>query len=227
MQKNILCAAAVLILCIAAAGPLHSAEKATINDNLIQLRFGKLVEYFVDPYGTMTFNDIRGKKLEWRQSDEDTLNFGFTESAYWLRFAVENRKTTGNGWYFEIDYPHLDEIALYYPVAGGAYREKKAGDRMPFYTREIDDRRFIFDMTLPRGVSEIYVRCRTTGTFNFTPGMLSYSEYAKRASHEYPVFWLYFGIIIVMIIYNLFFFISMRDLAYLYFFNLSFVFLIV
>ena len=214
MQKNILCAAAALILCTAVAGPLHSAEKVIITDNLMQLQFGKLVEYYVDPYGTMSFNDIKGKKLEWRQSDEDTPSFGFTESAYWLRFAVENRKTTGNGWYFEMDYPHLDEISLYYPAPGGAYREKKTGDRTPFYTREVDDRRFIFDMTLPKGVSEIYVKCKTTGTFSFTPSMLSYSEYAKRASHENPVFWLYFGIIIVMIIYNLFFFISMRDLTY-------------
>jgi methyl-accepting chemotaxis protein len=217
MHKTILYASVALVLCIAAVGPLHSAEKVIITDNLTKLRFGRLVEYYVDPYGTMTFNDIKGKKLEWRTSDEDTLNFGFTESAYWLRFVVDNRKAIGSGWYFEMDYPHLDEISLYYQAAGGVYKEKKAGDRLPFYKRDIDDRRFIFDMTLPKGVSEIYVRCRTTGTFSFTPGMLSYSEYATRTSREFPVYWLYFGIIIVMIIYNLFFFISMRDFTYLTF----------
>ena len=226
MQKNILGAAIALIFCIAAGGALYSAENVVITDDLKQLQFGKLVEYYVDPYGTMTFKDIKGKKLEWRQSDNDNLSFGFTESAYWLRFAVENRKTTGNGWYFEMDYPHLDEISLYYPAAGGAYREKKAGDRMPFYKREIDDRRFIFDMTLLKGVSEIYVRCRTTGTFGFIPSMLSYSEYARRTSREFPVYWLYFGIIIVMIVYNLFFFISMRDLTYLTFSIYLFIFLL-
>jgi methyl-accepting chemotaxis protein len=216
MLKNVLYTTVTLIFCLV-ADPLYAAEKLLITDDLTHLQFGKLVEYYVDPYGTMTLKDIRGKKLDWRQSDADNLNFGFTDSAYWFRFAVNNKKTTGNGWYFEMDYPHLDEISLYYPAGGGAYLEKKTGDRLPFYVREIDDRRFIFEMILPKGVSEIYVRCKTTGSFGFTPSMLSYSEYAKRESHEYPVYWLYFGIIIVMIIYNLFFFISMRDLTYLTF----------
>jgi len=197
--------------------PLFSAGKVLITDELNQFRFGKNVEYLEDTSGSLKFGDVKERNTGWVQSKKDNFTLGFTGSAYWLKFTVENRIKPGSCWYLEIDYPLIDDIQVYYPGTNGMYVMKKAGDTFPFYTREVVDRRFFFGINTPEGTSEFYVRLKTTGALNFTPSFISNTALIKRTNSDLPIYGFYYGLIFVMMIYNLFLFISLREKQYLAF----------
>lgn len=218
MNKIYLITSALILLFIPIIlTPVYSANAVKITDDLSYYPFGNNIEYLVDSEGSLSFKDVLSQGQGWVLSEKDNLNFGLTRSVHWFRFTVNNQKTSSTGWYFEIDYPHLDSISLYYPLSNGKYVEKNTGDMLPFSSRDIEDRKFIFNMDLPSGISEIYFKCKTTGSLKFTPAMLSYPEFTSRTNHDQLVYGIYFGIILVMIIYNLFLFISIRELSYLTF----------
>jgi len=66
----------------------------------------------------------------------------------------------------------------------------------------------------------------TSSSLNFTPYMWAEKQFISRLNTELPVFWIYFGIMFVMAIYNLFLLMSVRERSYLYYvsFIVSYIF---
>ena len=197
--------------------PVFSAPPVVIDDDLGKLRFGTSMDYLRDDSGKLTIEDIVSGSHEWTEAEKDNFNFGFNPPPYWFRFTVDNRQRTGRGWYFEIDYGLIDYVDLYSPAADGTYREFKTGDRNPFAQRDVVDRNFVFHLDPGPGMHTYYVRFKTASSLNFTPLMWSTGEYIKRINIEFPVFWMYFGLMLVMAIYNLFLFISVRESTYIFY----------
>ncbi len=127
-------------------------------------------------------------------------------------------------WLLEVGYPLLDSVELYLPThrAGGpvgkSYAVKKTGDTLPFGEREIADQNFIF--ILPVGPEEeqtVYLRVETEGSMQIPLTILSYRRYIEKDHNERSASGLYNGIILAMLLYNLFLFFSLRDRNYLYY----------
>ncbi len=153
------------------------------------------------------------------------INFGFdNKHPYWLRFKVKNPLEKPVGYLLEIAFPFLDYIELYEPTVKGSFKLHKAGRALPFHSREIKHRNFLFHVKIPKGLSTYYVRIETESAMYFP--MILWNEHVFwKADHEAQfVLGLYYGIMLVMALYNLFIFFSLRDRAYLFyvFYILSF-----
>jgi hypothetical protein len=90
------------------------------------------------PQGTETLASVRATE---RQADFKPVIGGFaggyTRQVHWFRFSVEVPPHADETW-LEIQPPYLDDLRLYAPdAAGGALRERVAGDRLPFSHREL------------------------------------------------------------------------------------------
>jgi methyl-accepting chemotaxis protein len=196
---------------------LFAASPVVITDNLTSLRFGKHMSYLKDESRSLTIRDILAGGLQWERAQTDGFNFGFNPPPVWFAFTVDNRQKAGQGWYFEVDYAMIDHIELFLPGKDGTYRAIKTGDRHPFAQRDIIDRNFVFLLNPPPGEHTYFVRFETASSLNFTPTMWSVRDYIKRINLEFPVFWMYFGLMLVMALYNLFLFISVRETTYLFY----------
>ncbi|HSA16666.1 MAG TPA: 7TM diverse intracellular signaling domain-containing protein, partial [Spirochaetota bacterium] len=205
------------MLLLLSAGSLYAASPVVITDDLDSLRFGKNMEYLKDEGGTLSFSDVISGRHEWVKAEKDSFNFGFNAPVYWFSFTVDNRQTSAGGYYLEIDYAMIDYIELYKPAADGTYGVIKTGDRYPFAQRDIVDRNFVFLLNEGPGLHTYYLRFETTSSLNFTPKMWSMREYISRVNLEFPVFWMYFGLMVVMAIYNLFLFLSVRESTYVFY----------
>jgi len=179
--------------------------------------FGRHLQYREDPTGSLTFSEVsRSEPEKWRQSETDNLNFGFTSSAYWFRFAVDNTLQESREWILEIPYPWLDTIELYLPQAAGLYKKIEAGDHYPFARREIKDKDFEFRINQDPGRQLFFLRVQTETSLPMAPVMRSHDNYISRLQGNYPLFWLYYGAMVIMVIYNLMLFFITRDRSYLY-----------
>ena len=195
----------------------YGLEPVVIDESLASCSMGKHVQYLEDKDGSLNFEQVWKEEQQWVDSKNDSFNFGFTSSCYWMRFTIENRYKTNNTVYFEIDYPMIDYLDFYLPQKGKEYRHVAMGDHYPFYARKVIDRNFILKMNPDPGIHPVYVRFKTTSSLNFKPILWSLDEFIKRENVILPLFWIYFGIMMVMAVYNFFLFISVRERSYFYY----------
>ncbi|NTV13496.1 MAG: response regulator [Desulfobulbaceae bacterium] len=188
---------------------------------------GPYLDFLEDPSRDLTFLQASSQDFagEYRPSTSNKPNFGFTSSVYWARLQLKGDMGSSDTWLLQIAYPLLDSIELFLPQPDGTYDAKKAGDLRPFKEREINNRYFIFN--LPPHLSSsgpIYLRVQTDSTMTFPLTILSKSAFEKKDHDDQISLGLYYGFILVMILYSAMMLISLRDITYFYylFFIISF-----
>ncbi|MBL8020395.1 MAG: adenylate/guanylate cyclase [Leptospirales bacterium] len=146
--------------------------------------------------------------------------FGFSSSAYWLRIKLKNIKSLGpteRQWLIEAGYPSLDYVHIYVPDEQGGYMKFESGDKYLFDSRQFNFRNPVFRIPHFTGEKQIYIRIQTSGTADMPLTLYSYSGFTSRAVNEQYGYGLYFGIMIAMVLYNLFIFVSTRDTGYIHY----------
>jgi PAS domain S-box-containing protein len=208
---------------LAAVGEHGVTDRAvpavSIHDALDNYPLGSRLEVLEDPSGTLTVEQaVSDKSLAWKQSSGEVPGYGFTASRYWVRFTAENGSDRPIEWFLEIAYPMLDLVHLYVPKADGGFSKRVSGDMMPVPKREIQHRNFIFPMVeAPRSRTTRYLMFSTTSSMNLALYAWSPRLFLARMNAELPVLWIFFGLMLSLVIFNLFLFASAREMIYIYY----------
>ena len=145
------------------------------------------------------------------------LKIGFSKSAWWIRFRLSNRDAVARPLVLRQAYPLMDDITLYSPQPDGSWKASHTGDRLRFRTREYAHRDFLFNLELPAGATQdYYLRFASSGPID-----IALSLYEPRAllgviSEEQLAYGAYFGGFLVLVLYNFFIFLVVRDRAFFY-----------
>jgi len=180
----------------------------------------KHLELLEDPTTHLTITDIISWQNEPRftPSSTETPSFGFTTSAVWARFTVKNSLPRTMEYFLEIKYPLLDRIDLYIPSGPETFTVFKAGDSLPFKERTIQHKNTIFPVMLASGEEKtLYLRCETTSSLNLPIVLHSPACLAEEITMEQMLLGIYYGILLVMMIYNFFIYLGLKDSTYLYY----------
>lgn len=177
------------------------------------------LEVLEDPEGRWTVKDVAGPfSSRFRPSQSHYPSFGFTRSVIWLRIKADFTRVRGEPWYLVQRHPIVDSVTLYQLLADGEIREQAMGDALPFAERTMAHREFIFPVdTRAPGLQTYYLRVAGKGALNLEVKLSSAQGLIERTYREQLVFGLFFGALLVMLVYNLLLFFSVRDRAYLYY----------
>jgi len=180
----------------------------------------KSIYYFEDGKGDLSFEDISNPTFSdsFILSTRKSLNFGYTHSTYWVKFHLKNFDPQINDWILEIDYELLDSIDFYYQDQEGQWRSKAFGDMYPFEQREWDYRTFIIPLQLPdKEIHTYYLRFKTMGTMQFPMNISREKSFLRKLFLSETYYGIFFGIMILLIIYNAFVYFSLRDITYFHY----------
>jgi len=212
----------VLLVCnILSAGVLIHAQNEgfTITPSTKRATLGKHVEIFEDPSGVLNLEDILSNDIQAQfvQSNQEEPGFGFTSSAYWVKLRIINNLDQEFSWYLELGYPLIDYIDLYQHDKYGKYSVIKTGDKLSFDTRMYDHRNFIFDLTQQANSTiTYYIHLKSGSSMNFPLYLWTEKELVEEITLNQLLLGIFFGAIVIMVIYNFFLFIGFRDWSYLY-----------
>jgi len=146
-----------------------------------------------------------------------TPNPGYSRSAFWATFVVRNTGDKDLSLNLELGYPLLDDIQLYVLDDKGGILEKRAG-RTAGVTDENEGRLFVFPLNFPADSRRtVYVRVESEDSIILPITLYSEGALSKKDHTRQYLFGIYYGIILVMIVYNLFVFVFMRERVYLYY----------
>ncbi|HEY9008547.1 MAG TPA: sensor histidine kinase [Ohtaekwangia sp.] len=165
----------------------------------------------------LTLDEIRLLKLDSVASDK-APNFGFDRAAHWFRIDVKN-ESPFTEWQLEVAYAPLDHVDFYILSDSSlAWTHKLAGDRYPIKVRDLWHRHPVFGFEIPQGQTKsIYLRVNTISSVQLPVILWNPSAFQTATYNIQLINGLFFGGMILMLLYQLFLFISMRDRVTFYY----------
>jgi signal transduction histidine kinase len=144
-------------------------------------------------------------------------NYGYIDGTVWLRFRV--RAGTSGRYIVEIPYAHLDRVVLHVPDApNAAQRVQAAGDSRPFVERPIRYRMPAFPLDLAAGESvTAYLEVASSGAVQIPARLWREADFQAATRHAAYFYGPYYGVLLAMVVYNLWSFMLIRDRDYLYY----------
>ncbi len=231
--KQCLCFCITIILYVCLTYVTIFAEEEPIiriNNYTNEYELGTYIEILEDSDQELTISDVSSVQYEKQfiRSNSEKMNYGITDSAYWIKLTFINEEVSEKNMYLEISTPYLDDIMLYKENQNNIFEVVKAGRKYPFNQREIKHRNYILPLTLqPNQIETAYLRVETNSFLKIRAKLWDPFTYAEKDSTTSYLLGLYYGSMLIMALYHLFLFISLRDKTYLHFsffiFNLGLV----
>ena len=204
--------ALLLLPCSAAAEVIHIVHQDD------EISAGRSCEILEDKTGKLTIDDVIPRN-DFVKAKSIIQNYGFTNSVYWVRLTVQNDSIESLSRFIEIGFPLLDSLKLYvFSLSQGKKKLKRieiTGRDFPFNSRIFHHRNFIFPVDIySKEKIILFLRIKTDDAMIFPIKIWKASSLNQQIQKEQFLFGIYYGIILVMILYNLFIFISTGDRNY-------------
>jgi signal transduction histidine kinase len=211
-----------LLIILAACLPLL-AQAIEFDEHVQCLALGRSVQVFEDVEGKATIESVSAaaNRDAFRPLEAETFNAGYSRSVFWLKGDLSYRPAESAGpveWLLELAYPPLDRVELYLPDASGQlHLVRQTGDTLPFSSRQIKQATYLFDLDLlPHKPVTFYVRISSEGSVQAPLKLWSSKAFIEQQPAQLQIMGLIYGVLLGMLIYNLFIYISVRDTSHLY-----------
>lgn len=168
---------------------------------------------------------------DWQNGEDDSLNFGFTHSAYWLKTGLRSGELSH--WALWVRYSLLDQADIWLcpqPVTDVLQCDyQRSGDLQPFAdNRPYAHPNIIATLNFPTPHQDylLLMRVVTEGTFQLPASLTDTATLEDNLLGNNMLRGAYYATMLVMGLYNLFIFFSTRERTYLYYsgFVLTFLF---
>ncbi|MFT6277556.1 MAG: signal transduction histidine kinase [Flavobacteriales bacterium] len=166
---------------------------------------------FTDSTSALSFEDVQ--KETFKTVEGSIPNLGVSDNAHWIKFELAR---TTQETVLELQNPNIDSIFFYQVLPEGIRIEDIQGEAFPFAQRQFKVPNFVFRLQ-PSNESIVYLRL-VSGKQLMVPIRIENEDTVIFEQNNKNIFFgVYSGIILVMFLYNLFLWFSVRDNNYLYY----------
>ncbi|MBF9239089.1 hypothetical protein I2I05_16925 [Hymenobacter sp. BT683] len=182
-----------------------------------------------DPTGRLTIADVQSPAWAQRfhilRGSGQPPNIQHPGSNYWLRITVRHPATQTATWYLELYDSHIGRAVFFRPAlspgppgAPLAYDSVATGASLPFATRPHPYKNFLFDLPPRLGqTATYYLRLRSETRTSFRAMLHSGDGLIPELSLQYWLLGGFYGILCIMLMYNLILFFFLKERTYLYY----------
>jgi diguanylate cyclase (GGDEF)-like protein len=197
---------------IAAAAPVTYRPGAAVSG------IGPLT-YLQDRSGQLTVQSVSAPGVRFQPVHGNTVNFGFSDSTYWLHLAIQSHAREPTTVYLSVGQPTLDDVRLY-AFAGGSLRQSvRSGDLIAARARVLPGSHPLLPLHVDPGVRyELYLRVRSRmGALLVPMQFQSAADVEGDARESLLLNGAFSGLFLALFLYNLFLAVSLRERAYTYY----------
>jgi two-component system, sensor histidine kinase LadS len=148
------------------------------------------------------------------------LKFAINEnpnSVYWIRFTLHNNSDSKTNWLIECYNSKIGELTLY-ARDGNIFDVQTNSARYRFDQRNFNHKNFEF--LLPshlKGPKTYYIKFDNQYKTRAVLLVRAYSRFISYALTEYFFLGLFYGMVVIIVLYNLFLYFTIKDNAYIYY----------
>jgi len=164
-----------------------------------------------------TLSEIISRKSDFHRSKYNHLNFGMTSTNYWVHFSVKNNASSTKKWVLSIEYPLLDYLEVN-QVTPDTIIQNVFSDLLPFEARQNADRLFSTELKVASNTTtDIYLKVNTKGSLQIPVFIYENDTHCESKSNQEMLYGIFYGIMLIMILYNLIVYMFTKSLSYLFY----------
>lgn len=192
------------------------AEELPCPNGVIDL--AKQISVLEDPGRLLTIKQIiePGTSRLFHENTDGIRNFGLTHSAMWFRITAQMQAGCGKNWLLVL-WPLLDTVE-FYQQDQGVWQHLITGDIHPYASRDVDHNFLVFQIPdMSAGLPPYYLRVTSDSSMLMGFWIWHKEAFKNRSTIEMLFYGIFIGMLCALIIYNLFLFLFVRDVAYLFY----------
>ena len=207
-MKNTFVALLLLMSCNLWAQQIYSIQ--SLNEERYPKSYKSI---FIDTTGSLTKWQINDGLF--KEQGENTIETNpNTNYAYWYRIKISNNSPNTN-WLLEFYDPHISGIELY---ENDEIIANSTGSTKKFSTKDYQHKNFVFELNPKKNkVTTYYIRLKSTYHSDFSFIIKTHKSFSNYALYEYFYLGMFYGILAILAIYNLFLYFSIKENSYLYY----------
>jgi len=182
------------------------------NESFVKKEISSFIEVGVDSNRSwQSYKDFK-PNLKNVPINGNYLNFGQSNQIFWVKIKIDNH---ADNHYLRLSEPLIDYVDLLLVNDSVILKSISTGAAFPFIKREVEMGNYLF--LLPKGKYDCYIKLHSNYNMQIPISIGSIKDIMIEQHNADIILSLYFGIMLVMIIYNFFVFLSLKDMAYLYY----------
>ncbi len=221
-------AAWLILILLPVYGSANQAhEPFLINSSLQGVSLGLHLDILEDSQKQYSVEDLSLPEIasQFFRSDQNEPSFGFTKSVYWARLKVKNQSDEQIKWFLELSYPLIDSVDIYIPEENNRYTVRQYGDHQLFKLTELQYRNIIFKLVeSAHSQTTYFLRFETSSSMILAMKYWKPDSFIERALGQEIAFGIFYGALMIMLIYNFVMFFVLRDSSYFYYVLFFFIF---
>jgi diguanylate cyclase len=180
-------------------------------------QFSSFVDYMPAPQRGMSITEVmRAPDEAWTRNDAENVSLGYGDTVYWFRFTLVTDAAEAVPYLLEVSYSVLDYLDVYLVEDGQVKKTWQMGDKLPFHERPIFHRNFVVPSELgPEASQTMYLRVDTTSSMQVPMTLWNPDAFYAAEQARSMLEGMYYGIVLVMILYNLFLFLAVGERHFL------------
>jgi two-component system, sensor histidine kinase LadS len=141
------------------------------------------------------------------------------KSAYWLKLKLQKKHKGFTRYFLETYAPRTRVIEVYFLDENKNWQVQKGGDQYGFYERQYVNKNLIFDLPVLQkdSVQTFYIRILSNNYSPFEFNIKSANYFIFYITNEYYFLGIFYGVLLVMAIYNFVLYLFGREKVYLYY----------
>lgn len=211
--------AQLLLILVTALPVLASAQPVAWNNDSRRMELSRFVDYWAEPARQASLEEARSlPDDQWQRNGKGSISLGYGDEVYWFRVRIGNQGEASEPLFLEIGYPVLDHIEVFLVHNGEVVEQHLLGDSKPFYDRPVHHRNFLVPLALPaNGEVSVYLRVDTSSSMQVPLTLWEQDAYYVADQARSLFEGIYYGIVLVMIFYNLFVYMAVGERSFLYY----------
>jgi len=209
-----------LLLSLCSLAPAH-AETAFLNASDSGRGLNAHITLLADPRAELSIEDLQRPDVQTRfQPAEGKASVGQSPHPWWIRVSLQRESGAPSLWWLEVGSVTLKDLRLYLPDGNGGWQERQSGELVRFAeSRDHPYRRMLFKLPELSDQQPLtfYLRSHDPAGNSFPLKVWQLDALQEQAVGENLFLGLIYGVILAMLMYNLFIFLSLRDNAYFWY----------
>jgi signal transduction histidine kinase len=204
----------IATFCVCCSYSLRAQTPLLLDDPATEYRLDSYATVFIDSTNSLTFDSIIQPSFQNHFVRRGNLTFGYDRASIWLKVSFQNN-TPKTKWYLDIPAPFLEFVDFYEQTDSGI-RHSQSGYYRPQHIRELNHTAHVIPLTFGAdGITTVYINITGLSPKTFPLCAIEKEAFVEKTRLEDIGYGVFFGILAVMFLYNLFIYLSLRQINYL------------
>ncbi len=187
-----------------------------VSEHFKSQKLTSYISILEDKSAEMKIADIVLIKNKFKKISDTDFNYKFSKSNFWIKLSIEKNQSGNTSLYLQQKNPRFMNLELFTQKKDKTWMSKKAGWSFPAANREVFHNTLIFKIEANNPTNELFILLNSELIVDINLELWAQHSLNSKIQKENLEMGIIYGIILILMAYNLYYGIKSKDYNYIY-----------